>query len=113
MTETYWDSVRDMAQEIKDAYPDPDADHDERVEMVYDSVGGSSWIIYWDDNEKVLRNTDNEPDAIEVMTMVKPGADWRDIRQVAAFLAMESDIYEMLRELDEQDAEQDDDQNDA
>jgi len=41
MTETYWDSVRDIAQEIKDEHPDPDADHDERVEMVYDSVGSS------------------------------------------------------------------------
>jgi hypothetical protein len=32
--------------------------------------------------------------------MSKADAAWRNMRQVAAYLAMEADIYEALRELD-------------
>jgi len=96
----YWDSVESIAEEAKSEYPDPRRDHDGRVEWISESVDGSQWIIYTYKNEIVINATDNESDGEEVAEMAGPGADWRKQRMVAAFMAMERDVWDKLRELD-------------
>ena len=96
----YWNDIKSIAKEIKEEYPDPDGDHNERVEQVHADVDGSSWIIYYSNNEEVLRETENPPDSDEVAAMTGPGKDWQDMRLTAAFLAMEGDVFMTLNELD-------------
>ena len=95
----YWQSVRDIVAECKAQYPEPD--DDERSDFIHQRVDDSSWVIYYGDNEVALDATNNEPDAIDVRGMCKEDADWRDMRQITVFLAMEADVYEALQELDE------------
>jgi len=96
----YRATIVDIAQEVVDQYPDPEKHHNERNESVFERVDGSSWVIYIGENEEVLKNTDNEPDDREVAAMAGPKADWRQMRTVAAFLAMEADVWGKIRELD-------------
>ena len=96
----YWDDVRSIAEEIREEYPNPRRHHNERVEAVTENVDGSEWIIYTANHEIVLRETDNEPDDRDVRAMSGEDADWRTMRQTAAFLAMEMDVHKALRELD-------------
>jgi len=96
----YWDTVKAIAEEARQEYPDPDRDRDDRMQWIHESVDGSEWIIYYAKNEVVLSETDNEPDDREVAEMA-PGKGWKDMRQIAAFLAMEADVHQELRELDE------------
>jgi hypothetical protein len=104
----YLDSVEDIAKEAKQEYPNPRLHHDQRAEWITESVDGSAWIIYDAKNEEVLRQTENEPDGSEVREMAGPDADWRKMRQIAAFMAMEADVHEALRELDEAGDEEED-----
>ena len=101
---TYWESVRSMAEDVKDNCPDPN-DDECRSRYIHESVDGSGWIIYTSENETVLKETNNEPDPREVRGMTGPDADWKEMRTVAAFLAMEADVWEELRELDEKSEE--------
>lgn len=38
--------------------------------------------------------------------MTGPESDWKQMRTIAAFLAMEGDVWEVLRELDEKEPEE-------
>lgn len=102
---TYWDSVKSMAEDVKENCPDPN-DNECRSTYIHQSVDGSAWIIYFGENETVLRETNNEPDASEVKAMNGDNADWKGMRQVAAYLAMEGDVWEAVRELDEKEPEE-------
>lgn len=62
---TYWDSVQSIAQDVKESCPNPN-DNNCRSERIHEDVDGSAWIIYYDNNEIVLRETNNEPDPREV-----------------------------------------------
>lgn len=97
----YWDTVRTIAEEIREAYPNPRRHHNERVDRVHEDVDGNSYIIYYAENEDVLRETHNEPDPRDVRAMSAPDADWKQMRTIAAYLAMEADVFEVLQELDE------------
>ncbi len=94
--QNYWSSVEDIARDI---LSDHGTDEDKWQDAVHEHVDSSSWIIYYGNNEEVLDNTDNEPDNGEIMSMSNKDGDWRDLRQTAAFLAMEGDVYDKLREL--------------
>ena len=96
----YWDTVRSIAEEVRKEYPNPERHHNERSEYIFESVDGSSYIIYYAENEDVLRETNNEPDNAEVASMARPDGGWKDMRQTAAFMAMERDVWEVLNELD-------------
>lgn len=97
----YWDTVRAIAEEIHKEYPNPRRHHNERADRVHEDVDGSSYVIYYADNEEVLRETHNEPDPRDVRAMSPPDADWKQMRTIAAYLAMEADVFEALQELDE------------
>ena len=77
-------------------------DEDERQTYIAQSVGGCHYIIFYGANEEVLQYSSNEPDGDEVSAMCKPDADWKDMRMMAAYLAMEADVTEKLTELIEE-----------
>ena len=97
----YWADIKSMAEEICTEYPDQDADHNDRCDRVHEDVDGSQWIIYNWRIPKVLEYSSNEPDAKEVQSMSGEDADWRKQQQIAAFMAMEADLYEAIKEEDE------------
>ena len=59
----YWDTVKTIAKEAVEEYPD-----DERAQedFVRESVDGDQYVIYDAAHEVVLRASDNEPDADEL-----------------------------------------------
>ena len=93
-TSDYYQAVRDIAAEAIEEYPGApnDSNEDERREYVSQSVDGSEYIIYYSANEIVIEATDNEPDGDEVRAMSADDADWRTLRTLAAYLAMEADV---------------------
>tara|TARA_Y100000310_G_scaffold316793_1_gene368944 strand:+ start:1267 stop:1764 length:498 start_codon:yes stop_codon:yes gene_type:complete len=97
----YWQTVKDIAEEIHEQYPDPDSDNGGRNERVHEDVDGSRWIIYYSANQVVLDATNNEPDAGDIIGLVAPDSTWLHMRTIAAFLAMEADICDVLRGLDD------------
>lgn len=106
----YWDTVRAIAEEVREQYPNPRRHHNERSEHIFESVDGSSYIIYYAENEDVLRETHNEPDDDEVASMGGPDRGWKDLRQTAAFLAMERDVWQTLQELDKEAEDEEEDE---
>jgi hypothetical protein len=104
----YWNTVEAIAEEAREEYPDPNDEG--RHRYIHESVDGSSWIIYTANHETVLRESDNEPDPKEVKAMSAEDADWQDMRMLAAFLAMEADVWEKLRELDEEAEEEEEEE---
>lgn len=106
----YWETVETIAEEALAEYPD---DESSQSEYVSESVDGSSYTIYYSGNEEVLNTSPNEPDGDEVSAMCAPDADWRKMRTVAAFMAMEQDVLEKVEELREaaEDDEDDDDES--
>ena len=96
----YLKTVESIATECQTEYPDPDTD--ERIDYICESVDGNQYVIYYTANEVVLETSVNEPDGAEVQAMVGDKADWRTMRMIAAYLAMEADVLQALERLDEQ-----------
>jgi hypothetical protein len=96
----YLKTVKSIAEECQTEYPDPD--DDARHDYIHESVDGNQYVIYYSANEVVLETSANEPDGAEVREMTASDADWRQMRVVAAFMAMEADVREALERLDEQ-----------
>ena len=94
----YWQDVRAIAAEIVEAHPDPDDDHNDRCDRVHQDCDGSAWIIYTHAQRKVLDFTDNTPDGEDVAAM--SDGTWDGMQTVAAFLALEGDVYDAIRVLD-------------
>ena len=92
----YWDSVESIAREVIEQNG---LDEENWHDSIHENVDSSSYIIYYHDNETVLKETRNEPDNREVASMSRPDGGWKDMRQTAAFLAMEADVWEKCREL--------------
>ena len=93
-TQDYWDSVRGIAEDAVDEYP---TDEEARNEYVWESVDGSQWIIYYAGHETILAESGRlEPDGSEVAATCGPNADWREMQQVAAFLAMNAEVMEAV-----------------
>ena len=91
----YWQSVEAIAKDALDEHED----EDDAREYITESVDGSHWIIYYHANEIVLDATSNEPDGAEVRAMSADDADWRQMRMLAAFMAMEIDVMGKLDDL--------------
>ena len=103
-TYNYAETVKSIAQDAIGLYPD---DEDNRHEYVTETVDGSQYIIYYAANETVLEASRNEPDGAEVQAMSGPDADWRQMRTVAAYLAMEADVMQEIERLIEEREEAD------
>jgi hypothetical protein len=92
----YLRTVTNIAEEAIAEYPGTDGnftlDDEARREYVSESVDGSEFIIYYSANEIVLQASQNEPDGAEVRAMSAEDADWRTLRTLAAYLAMEADV---------------------
>ena len=88
----YWKSVKDIATETREEYPNPD--DDERSEYIWETVDGSEWIIYYSNNETVLSATNNH-DAIDDVGL-EATTDWKQSRMTCAFYAMVQDVNDEL-----------------
>jgi hypothetical protein len=92
----YIKTVKAIAQDAIDEHP---SDENARNEYVNESVDGSEYIIYYGANQTVLDATDNEPDGAEIRAMSADGADWRQMRTLAAYMAMEADVLAEIERL--------------
>jgi hypothetical protein len=89
----YLRTVRNIAEEAIQEYPFTNGqDSDERQQYVSESVDGSEYVIYYSANETALRASQNEPDGPEVSALSANDADWRTMRTLATYLAMEADV---------------------
>src|SRR5205085_1735377 len=62
----YWDHVRRIAEEIVDEHG---RDEDDWHEPITETIGSDGFVLYYDNNEEVLNETDNYPDDEEVCAM--------------------------------------------
>ena len=92
----YIRTVQGIAEDAIAEYPDDD---DGRQQYVSESVDGNEYVIYYDANEIALRASQNEPDGEEVRSMSANDADWRTMRMLAAYLAMEADVFEEINRI--------------
>ena len=96
----YIKTVRNIAEEAIQEYPFTNELHSyDRQEYVSESVDGNEYVIYYGANEIALRASQNEPDGDEVSAMSGNDADWRTIRQLATYLAMEADVMEEINRI--------------
>ena len=96
----YTKTVRNIAEDAIQEYPFTNGEHcDERQQYVSESVDGNEYVIYYGANEIALRASDNEPDGSEVLAMSASDADWRTMRTLATYLAMEADVMEEIDRL--------------
>jgi hypothetical protein len=95
-TSDYLRTVTAIAEEAVAEHP---GDEDTRRDYVSQSVDGSEYIIYYGAHETVLDASDNEPDGAEVRAMSADDADWRTMRTLAAYLAMELDVLAEVERL--------------
>ena len=92
----YWRDVDTIASEILAQHY---GDHNAICEAVHEHVDGSAWIIYTGQQLAVLMLTLNDPDGGEVAAM--SDGSWQNMQTVAAFLAMEGDVWEAIRSKEE------------
>jgi hypothetical protein len=91
-TQDYWKSVKSIATETREEYPNPD--DDERHDYIWETVDGSEWIIYYANNETVLDATNNH-DAIDDVGL-EATTDWKQSRMTCAFYAMLQDVNDEI-----------------
>jgi len=95
----YLRTVRNIAAEAMEEYPGEHSD--ERQEYVSETVDGNEYVIYYGANEFALRASDNEPDGEEVSALSANNADWRTMKTLATYLAMECDVMAEIDRLRE------------
>ena len=89
----YLKTVRDIAMEAIEEYPfTTGLNNEKRQEYVSESVDGNEYVIYYSANEIALRASDNEPDGEGVRGLSANNADWRTMKTLATYLAMECDV---------------------
>ena len=97
----YTKTVRNIAEDAIQEFPFTNGEHcDERQQYVSESVDGNEYVIYYGANEIALRASDNEPDGSEVRALYGSiDADWRTMRTMATYMAMEADVLEEIDRL--------------
>ena len=96
----YLKTVRGIAEDAIEEYPFTNEQHSEdRQQYVSESVDGNEYVIYYSANETALRASQNEPDGEEVRAMSANNADWRTMRTLATYMAMENDVMEEIDRL--------------
>ena len=91
---SYWESVRDIAEDIAG---EPDLTADDVSDRVAESVDGSQWIIYtW--RARLVRSLSDHGDAYEEygFGFMRDADDLDDSITRAAYLAMHDDVREVL-----------------
>ena len=92
---SYWESVRDIAEDIAG---EPDLSADDVSDRVAESVDGSQWIIYtW--RARLVRSLSDHGDAYEEYGIEELAHDADDLDAVitrAAYLAMHDDVREVF-----------------
>ena len=91
---SYWESVRDIAEDIAG---EPDLTADDVSDRVAESVDGSQWIIYtW--RALLVRSLSDHGDAYEEygFGFMRDADDLDDIITRAAYLAMHDDVREVF-----------------
>ena len=91
---SYWESVRDIAEDIAG---EPDLTADDVSDRVAESVDGSQWIIYtW--RARLVRSLSDHADAYEEygFGFMRDADDLDDIITRAAYLAMHDDVREVF-----------------
>ena len=92
---SYWESVRDIAQDIAG---EPDLSADDVSDRVAESVDGSQWIIYtW--RARLVRSLSDHGDACEeyrIEDLAHASDDLDAIITRAAYLAMHDDVREVF-----------------
>jgi len=91
----YWQTVRVIAEEALHESP---GDEEAQYEQVWQSVDGSSYVIYTHQNLDVLRYTEND-DAYEEFGELPTGEGAHRIYQLLAFSAMRADVEQELSRL--------------
>jgi hypothetical protein len=91
---SYWNSVKTIATETREEYPNPD--DDERSDYIWQTVDASEWIIYYENNETVLDATNNY-NAIDDVG-IEATTDWKQTRMICAFYAMLQDVNDEMGE---------------
>lgn len=100
--EEYWNTIEAIAKEIIE-------DSGDEEHLIHESVDGSSYIIYYDNNQIVLDSTRNYPAGDDVKELIDKGADWEKFRQLTAYLAMAADVRdEIIKLRGENDVEESD-----
>ena len=89
---SYWNSVKTIATETREEYPNPD--DDERSDYIWQTVDASEWIIYYSNNETVLDATNNY-NAIDDVG-IEATTDWKQTRMICAFYAMLQDVNDEM-----------------
>lgn len=107
---TYWEDVQAMAKDILVRLEEGEFEEDDIWDTIHEEVDSSAWIIYTQNNEDVLNQTDNYPDERDVACLLDPemAADWQYVRMICAYEAMRGDLYEEVKRL--QDEKEDEDE---
>ena len=91
---SYWESVRDIAQDIAG---EPDLSADDVSDRVAESVDGSQWIIYtW--RARLVCSLSDHADAYEEygFGFMRDADDLEEAITRAAYLAMHDDVREVF-----------------
>ena len=103
----YIKTVQGIADDAIKEYPFTNEQHsDERQQYVSETVDSNEYVIYYNANEIALRASQNEPDGEEIRAMsaewssgkrfLMNNADWRTMRTLATYMAMENDVMEEI-----------------
>jgi hypothetical protein len=92
---SYWDDLESMAEDIIES---EGIDEDKWHDRITEDVDGSSYIIYYAEQDEVLSKTKNYPDERDVAGMCESG-DWQKVKTITAYLAMERDLWDTCRKV--------------
>jgi hypothetical protein len=93
----YWNTVKAIAKDIKEEfenYSDTDVS-----DQVWQSVDGNEYIIYYDKNLDVLKNSNNSDAISDAGVEIDTSKGWQNILTQVAFYAMEQDVWGALSNL--------------
>ena len=93
--QTYLQGVQGIAEECKDQWTHLNYVN-ARIDYIDKSVDAYFWIFYTQAAQEVLNQSDNEPKESEIRKMCGPNADWRQMRAMAAAIAMKRDVLGAL-----------------
>ena len=99
----YWAEVKAIAREARKESDPHDA--------VFESVDGSSWVIYQRHALRVMEYTRND-DAFEEYGDLSSEGGWSGMLARLAFCAMRADVEDALRELEDEEPEEEEEEDD-
>lgn len=95
----YRQEIDELAQQIVSDMQEYPEDYNDLSEIVWEICDSHQWVIYTSYNLDVLKHCENEPN--EFTHMIDDSMGYREILNILAYQAMESDVYFKARELAE------------